>query len=698
VLAHFPRQWVGNDGLAIIARPPYARVMTENRLGWRKGGLMYSYAQRAYGLAVPRACSVLILVALFCSVGVKLFHAERCGLLSEYPSWILSDIAVLVGLDAVLALICHRWPRRAVIRGALVLAGIICTWSVMNAGWLIRTGTQILPMELRPLLGDPLNTSWIVIINLARMPAVAAILLVPSVAAFAFFCSALGRAAPPSYDPRRLRFRVFASLAIVLAALSTGKAVASLGSTPIGAVGLQFNCQARAVLAFLLPEYRHIGRDEFKNATRELPRADQVRAQAAPGRVNRNVVIVVLEGIQYDHTSLAVEQGGIAPQTGGRGGGLTPHLATLAAQGALFTSARAVVTHTTKALFALLTGRVPSASQDIAETVPVEQPYASLATILANSRGYRTAFFQSAKGTFESRPGLVHNLGFDKFWAREDLSDPNQFVGYLGSDEFALLEPMADWIGSNNRPFLLVVVCSVTHDPYEVPTWFAPKSKDQPERYRQTVVYTDRFLAALDEQLTGLHLGENTIFCVVGDHGEGFGEHRIMGHERLGFEEVLRIAMCVRAPMLIEPGTRVTDPVTSTDLTPTILGLLGFHTGPMDFDGADALKPLPTDREVFFSGWMQEGPAGFIRRDQKYVYDPDRGTVTLYRLKTDPLELSGIPVPPTEAQRISAQIVAWRKATILRPDAGRNGPTRLYTTWRWKESGRVGRIRDADCR
>jgi hypothetical protein len=26
-----------------------------------------------------------------------------------------------------------------------------------------------------------------------------------------------------------------------------------------------------------------------------------------------------------------------------------------------------------------------------------------------------TAFFQSAKGTFESRPGLVHNLGFEKF-------------------------------------------------------------------------------------------------------------------------------------------------------------------------------------------------------------------------------------------------------------------------------------------
>jgi hypothetical protein len=492
--------------------------------------------------------------------------------------------------------------------------------------------------------------------------------------------------------------RVLASLAIALAALSTGKAVASLGSTPIGAAGLQFNCQLRAVLALVLPDYRHIGRHEFKNASRELPRGDEVRTHAGLARANRNVVIVVLEGIQYDHTSLAAEQGGLAPQMGDRIRGLTPHLADLAGQGALFVNARATVTHTTKALFALLTGRVPSAAQDIAETAPVERPYASLATILANARSYRTAFFQSAKGTFESRPGLVHNLGFDRFWAREDLNDPNQFVGYLGSDEFAMLRPIGDWINSDSRPFLLVVLCSVTHDPYEVPAWFGAKAKDWPERYQQTVAYTDRFIAALDEQLTGLHLGEDTIFCVAGDHGEGFGEHRIMGHERLGFEEVLRIALCLRAPMLIEPGTRVTDPVSSTDLTPTILGLLGIDTGPMDFDGADALKPLPTDRQVFFSGWMQEGPAGFMRRDHKYIYDPDRGTVTLYRLKADPLELSGIPVPQAEAQGISEQIVAWRKATILRPATNRNGNRELYSTWLWKDSGRVSRIRDAEYR
>ncbi|MCL5280550.1 MAG: LTA synthase family protein [Planctomycetes bacterium] len=669
--------------------------MVANTRECRAGGLRRLAEALGHVLA-PRAYSVIVIVALLCNLAVKLFHAARSGLLREYPSWIYTDIAVLLTIEAALAVIVYRRPTKAVIRGVLILAAVVCTWSVMNAGWVIRTGTQILPMELWPLIRDPLNISWIIIINLTRMPGAAAVLLVPSALALAWFLPTLARAAPPDYKAGRFRIRVILSLAVALAALGGDAAVSSLGSTPVAATGLRFNCQLRAVLAFILPEYRHVGRSDFKYATRQLPRYDEMKAKGTSQRVSHNVVIVVLEGIQYDSTSLALEQGGIAPQTGGLAGGPTPYLSTLAAQGASFTNARAVVTHTTKALFALLTGRVPSASQDISETMPVDRPYASLATILRQGLGFRTAFFQSAKGTFESRPGLVHNLGFDKFWAREDLNDPNQFIGYLGSDEFALLGPMRDWIRSRDKPFLLVVLCSVTHDPYQVPSWFGEKLRDQGERYLQTVSYTDRFLAALDVELANLHLAEDTILCVVGDHGEGFGEHQIMGHERLGFEEVLRVVLCLRAPSLVEPGTRITAPVSSMDLTPTILGLLGFDLDGMGFDGADALRPLPGDRKLYFSGWMHQGPAGFVQGDRKFIYDPDRGTVTMYWLKMDPLELAGTELSQAQAQEISDEIMAWRKATIFRPETGRHGNTELFGAWLWKDNGRVSRIKSAE--
>jgi arylsulfatase A-like enzyme len=631
----------------------------------------------------PRACSEIIFGALFCNLAVKLFHALRYGQLLRYPSWILTDIGVLLTLEVILSLICYRWPTRRVVRGTMTFAAVVCTWSVMNAGWLIRTGTQLLPMELLPVLREPVNVFRMVLHNLLAMPVAAAVLLIPSAIALTFFFSILARPHLPTYDLRRFRARVVASLAISVVVAVINVAVTWLGPARPDAVGLRFNCQSRAVLAFLLPEYRHLARNDFDNATRELPRHDAIQVALKPRWINHNVVIVVLEGVQYDCTSLAAEQGGIAPQAGPHEDGLTPCLASLAHQGVSFTNTRSVITHTTKALFALLTGRVPSASQDIAETVPVDSPYASLATILKQGLGFRTAFFQSAMGSFESRPGLIHNLGFDKFWSREDLSDPNRFIGYLGSDEFAMLGPITDWIKSESEPFLLVVLCSVTHDPYHVPSWFGPRA-DQFDGYRQTVSYTDQFIGALDVELANLHLAEDTVFCVVGDHGEGFGEHGISGHERLAYEEVLRVAMCMRAPYLIEPGTRINGPVTSMDLTPTILGLLGFDIGAMGFDGVNALEPLPKDRRTYFSGWMQQGPAGFIQQDSKFVYDPADGGVTLYHLNSDPLELAGTDLPQDQAQQLSREIGDWRRSTIFRLDQEQTGHTTLFGSWSCK--------------
>jgi phosphoglycerol transferase MdoB-like AlkP superfamily enzyme len=346
-------------------------------------------------------------------------------------------------------------------------------------------------------------------------------------------------------------------------------------------------------------------------AKRKIPALDEieiVRSQK-PQRVRYNVVIIVLEGIQYRYTSLYNEENN-----------LTPYLATLAKQGVEFVNARSTLTHTTKVLFSLLTGRFPSVSQDIAEAVPAVKPYASLATILKQNLDFRTAFFQSAKGNFESRPGLVYNLGFEKFWARDDLNDPNAFLAYLACDEFSMLEPIVEWIKADNKQFFLTILCSVTHDPYEVPEWYAAPAKEPEQRYRQAVSYTDKFLAALDVELTKLNLADKTVFCVIGDHGEAFGEHGLLGHERIAFEEVLRIPFCLRAPFLVQPATRVTQAVSSVDLSPTLLALLGFDAGVAGFDGHNVLGYISDDRKVYFSGWLRPQP----RRSLSMIWTPTR--------------------------------------------------------------------------
>ncbi|NIM59111.1 MAG: sulfatase-like hydrolase/transferase [Candidatus Aminicenantes bacterium] len=629
---------------------------------------------RLYGLLGPRAYTVMMFSAIFFTLTVKFFHSYRTGMINEYLGWILADIAVLLGIEVILALVCFRWPRSWVIRIACVIAAVVCTWSVINAGWVIRSGMQILPTVFVSLFLDPITSLVTIITNIIDMKVAALILLVPAAIAIIFFFFVLAKPLPPLYNRKPFAARIIVSVMLILIAVLTRSALARRGSPSIASAGLHYNSQFRAVKTFFSADPWRLTSVDLANAKRKIPAFDQVQIPLRSKPKDYNVVIIILEGIQYRKTSLWDKQSN-----------LTPYLSDLAGQGVEFTNFRSSLNHTTKALFGLLTGRYPSAFPDIAEAVPAVKPYASMATILENKLNFRTAFFQSAKGNFESRPSLVSNLGFDKFWSREDLADPADFLGYLGSDEFAMVEPIVKWIKSDEKPFFLTVLCSVSHNPYEVPEWFATPLGKPVERYHQTISYTDKFIAALDNKLKELNLERETIFCVVGDHGEAFGEHGMFGHIRIAFEELLHVPLIIRAPSLIKPETKVKEAVSSVDLAPTLLALLGFDDNAGGFDGINALGTVPNDRKVFFSGWLQESPAGFIIANRKFLYNPTDKAVSLYDLSADPNELIRIELPGPQAQRIASEIITWRKDSIFKLNQERAGRKIFFDFWqcRW---------------
>ncbi|UCE47650.1 MAG: hypothetical protein JSW47_18880, partial [Phycisphaerales bacterium] len=152
-------------------------------------------------------------------------------------------------------------------------------------------------------------------------------------------------------------------------------------------------------------------------------------------------------------------------------------------------------------------------------------------------------------------------------------------------------------------------------------------------------------------------------------------------HNRIAFDELLHIPFCLRAPFLVEPARKITRPVSSIDLTPTLLGLLGFETESAGLDGVNALAPVPENRKVYFSGWMREGPAGFVQNCRKFVYHPTERTACLYNLKSDPLELVRIELPQKRMEEISNDIVAWRTNTVFKPNQLSAGRRVLYDRW-----------------
>ena len=163
----------------------------------------------------------------------------------------------------------------------------------------------------------------------------------------------------------------------------------------------------------------------------------------------------------------------------------------------------------------------------------------------------------------------------------------------------------------------------------------------------------------------------------------------VFGHERDAFDEVLRVPFCLRAPALIKPATKVTQLVSSVDLTPTLLTLLGLETEAADFDGLNALGLLPSDRKLYFSCWLNQGHAGFIEDNRKFIYDPSSETVFAYDLSTDPLELAAMELPVEQTRRIIDQIVGWRKSSIFRLQQPRTGKRVLFENWLCRWNNRV---------
>ena len=170
--------------------------------------------------SVSRPYTLIMILALLCTLTAKLFHALQNSQILHYPVWILSDIAFITGIEVILAFFCFLKPKVWIIRLSTIIAAIICLWSFLNAGWLIRTGTQILPRVLLTVFRDPLNAIRMVGINLYTMPLVAVLLLLPGIIALSFFFYILANPRNPDYNRKRFFVRFNASIIICLATIA----------------------------------------------------------------------------------------------------------------------------------------------------------------------------------------------------------------------------------------------------------------------------------------------------------------------------------------------------------------------------------------------------------------------------------------------------------------------------------------------
>ena len=166
--------------------------------------------------------------------------------------------------------------------------------------------------------------------------------------------------------------------------------------------------------------------------------------------------------------------------------------------------------------------------------------------------------------------------------------------------------------------------------------------------YDSELAFTDNQIGRLISELETRGTLENTVFIVIGNHGEEFLEHDGMGHGHTLYQELLDVPLIISGRSI--PVSVNNEVVAQVDILPTILGLVSMDI-PIWTDGRDILNidSTLTIRYIPSSNLMWATPdMAAVRLENKVVIgNPQELTPVLYDLRNDPCELTPL-VPNRE--------------------------------------------------
>ncbi|MFB3132467.1 MAG: LTA synthase family protein, partial [Rhodothermales bacterium] len=304
----------------------------------------------------------------------------------------------------------------------------------------------------------------------------------------------------------------------------------------------------------------------------------------------------------------------------------TPFLETLARHALVAEQMYAVVPYTNKSLTPLLAGIYPYPHRTIMAARPGGIPGPGLPELL-RPHGYRSAFFTPAEMAYERKDLILQNLGFDEIRGGESMpTDGFAHTNYFGYEDRVMIAPSLAWVDERvaaDEPFFLAYLTLVAHHPYTVPSTFERRDygvDDQTlDDYLNAVRYTDDVVRRLFEGFEARGLLDSTLFIIIGDHGQAFGEHKQRMHPDVIWDEALHVPALLYNPVLFPEHRWITGARQQIDLLPTVADALGFRLEGGHYPGISMLQPVPPGRILYFSGWDSHVVLAFRQDALKFI-------------------------------------------------------------------------------
>jgi hypothetical protein len=360
--------------------------------------------------------------------------------------------------------------------------------------------------------------------------------------------------------------------------------------------------------------------------------------------VGRNVVLVSLESTAARYLGVY----GAAPD-------VAPNLSQLSRSAVVFENAYAVYPESIKGLFSILCSVSPAFDTNADSYADV--PCHSIASVLAG-HGYRTALFHSGRFPYLGMNAIIRNRGYAVLADAGDIGGRHK--SSFGIDEASTVASILGWIDARpaGQPFFVTYLPIAGHHPYEVPDRGPFPDHDEFGRYRNALHYGDAALGALRRGFAARGLDQKTVWVVLGDHGEAFGQHEgNYGHSFQLYDENVRVPYLISAPGLITQSIRARRVVSLVDTAPTVLDLLGLPV-PREYQGYSMLDAR-SRMALFFTDYslplvgLRDGP-------RKFIYDVRSGRSRWFDIEHDPDETVDFAARYVdESRRYAETLTGW---------------------------------------
>ena len=401
-----------------------------------------------------------------------------------------------------------------------------------------------------------------------------------------------------------------------------------------------------------------------------------------------NVLLICLDTLRADHLHCY----GYDRET-------SPNIDKFAEEGVLFSQNTSAAPRTTPSHMSIFTSLYPGVHGVVSSQKKLDESIITLAEVL-KEQGYATAAFISAPIM------LPYELGFGQGFDHYD-----DFTVTL--DQEADLFMLNDELRSqNDHP-----ICPITHDmvvswlennyhekffiflhywdihgdyapPHPYNTMFNPDYEGEFNGnyahikmikpgisgrdlnhmialYDGEIRYVDSFIGKLFDKLEELNLMDKTLIILVADHGEEFLEHGSNWHGKSMYDEETHVPLIIRYPSCISNNKVISNQVSSVDIMPTILDILGISVK-HQIQGQSLLPlVLREEKPDNVAAYCEADTSGrelkSVRVDKyKFIYSNKDKKQELYNLVDDSKEQNNLlQSKPELAKILREELFAW---------------------------------------